>query len=37
MGFISQEVKSLIENSTDIITKFIQDIYEIAQVLDSIL
>ena len=34
-GFIAQEVKSLIENSTDIITKFIPDIYEIAQVLDS--
>ena len=33
-GFIAQQVKSLIENSTNIVTEFIPDIYELAQVLD---
>ena len=34
-GFIAQEVKSVIENSTNIVTEFIPDIYEIANVLNS--
>ena len=34
-GFIAQEVKSLIENSTNIVTEFIPDIYEVANILNS--
>ena len=34
-GFIAQEVKSVIENSTNIVTEFIPDIYELVQVLNS--
>ena len=34
-GFIAQEVKSVIENSTNIVTEFIPDIYEVANILNS--
>ena len=34
-GFIAQQVKSLVENSTNLVSEFIPDIYELAQVLNS--
>jgi hypothetical protein len=34
-GFIDQQVKSLVENSTNLVSEFIPDIYELDQVLNS--